>query len=71
MLSSTMPLKSSMGLQAVLDPVPLLGPLGVVPLVQGAHQVAGATADPLKANALAQLFVLRFYSLGLFPPFLG
>ena len=56
MLSLTIPLRLSMLTQAVLDPVPLLGPLGVVPLVHSADKIAGDAPNTLKANALAQLF---------------
>ena len=62
MLSETMPLKLSIAVHAVLDTVTLLGPLCVIPLVHGAHQISGDPADPLKTDTLAQLFAIALYS---------
>ena len=50
-----MPAKSSILAHAVLHTVTLLGALGVVPLVHGAHQITGDAADALKANTVAEL----------------
>src|SRR5699024_6300965 len=36
----------------VLHPVPLLGSLGVVEAVQGAHQVTGDPANPFKGHVI-------------------
>ena len=35
----------------MLHPIPLFRPFGVVEPIQGAHQVTGDPADPLKADA--------------------
>ena len=58
MLSETIPLRLSIAVQTVLDPVALLSPLGVIPFVHGAHQITGDPADPLKTDTLAQLFAI-------------
>ena len=62
MLSETMPLKLSIAVHTVLHTVTLFSPLGVVPLVHGAYQIAGDPADPLKTDTLAQFFAIAFHS---------